>query len=338
MDFNHTEERRMLADSLRRTLERGADWAGLAELGVLGALFSEAEGGFGGGGFDIAVIFEELGRAGCTLPVLETGLAAGLLADCGRGDLVEQTIAGAFRPAMAHTEAGQRYDLWPITARFADGTVSGRKSVIAAADGADLLLVTALDDGEVRLFAVAPSAPGVTLFTTPSLNGGTVSEITFDSAPATLLGGTPEMIEARIAAATLAVCAEALGCMETVKAMTLDYLRTRTQFGRPIGSFQALQHRMADVAIEIEQARSAVINLAGHLHADAATRDRHVSAAKSLIGRTARLVAEEAIQMHGGIAMTEEYALAPLSRRLIAVDHRFGDEDWHLQRFIRLGA
>ena len=126
--------------------------------------------------------------------------------------------------------------------------------------------------------------------------------------------------------------------METVKAMTLEYLRTRTQFGRPIGSFQALQHRMADVAIEIEQARSAVINLAGHLHAAPALRDLHVSAAKNLIGRIARLVAEESIQMHGGIAMTEDYALAPLARRLIAADHRYGDEDWHLEGFIRLSA
>jgi hypothetical protein len=126
--------------------------------------------------------------------------------------------------------------------------------------------------------------------------------------------------------------------METVKDMTLEYLRTRKQFGVPIGKFQALQFRMADVAIEMEQARSAVINMAGHLHSDAQTRDRHVSAGKSLIGRTVRHVGEEAIQMHGGIAMTEEYALAPLSRRLFAADHRFGDEDWHLQRFIRLSA
>jgi len=126
--------------------------------------------------------------------------------------------------------------------------------------------------------------------------------------------------------------------METAKAMTLDYLRTRKQFGVPIGKFQALQHRMADLAIEIEMARSAVINLGGHLGDDAPGRDRHVSAAKNLVGRVARQVAEEAIQMHGGIAMTEEYALAGFSRRLVAVDHRFGDEDWHLARFIRLSA
>lgn len=338
MDFNHTEERRMLADSLRRTLERGAKWSDLAELGVLGALFTEDEGGFGGAGFDLAVVFEELGRAGCTLPILETGLAGGLLADCGKSDLVEQVIAGELRVALAHSEPGLRYDLGPITTTANNGAVTGRKSVVSAADGADLLIVSALHDGALALFSADPKGKGVTLHTTPSLDGGTVSEVTLDAAPATLLGGNMAMLEARIAAATLAICADTVGAIETAKEMTLDYLRTRTQFGVPIGKFQALQHRMADVAIEIEMARSAVINLAGHVHATPLERDRQVSAAKNLVSRTAHLVAEEAIQMHGGIAMTEEYALAPLSRRLIAAGHRFGDEDWHLERFIRLSA
>lgn len=335
MDFTHTEERRMLAESLRRTLERGADWAALAELGVMGALFTEDEGGFGGAGFDIAVVFEELGRAGSEAPVLEAGLAGGLLADCGKGDLVEAVIAGTLKPALAYAEPGLRYDLGPITTRAEAGRLTGRKSFVTNADGADLLLVSAREGDEVALFALDPRAPGVALHTTPALMGGTISEVTLDAAPAERLGHA-STLDARLAAATLAVCAEGLGAMETVKAMTLDYLRTRTQFGRPIGSFQALQHRMADVAIEIEMARSAVINLAGNLMGP--QRDLHVSAAKNLLGRTARLVAEEAIQMHGGIAMTEEYALAPLARRLTALDHRFGDEDWHLERFARLSA
>jgi len=338
MDFNHTEERRMLADSLRRTLERGADWETLAELGVLGALFTEDEGGYGGHGFDIAVIFEELGRAGCTLPVLETALAGGLLADCGKTDLIEQIISGELRVTLAYAEPGLRYDLGPIITTVNNGTITGRKTVVSGAENADILVVSALLDGAVSLFSVDPKKAGVTLHTTPSLDGGSVSEVTFDAAPAAALGGTQAQLEARLAVATLAVCADAIGTMETVKDMTLDYLRTRTQFGVPIGKFQALQHRMADVAIEIEMARSAVINLAGHVNDDAPERDRQTSAAKNLVGRTAHLTAEESIQMHGGIAMTEEYALAPLSRRLIAVDHRFGDEDWHLERFIRLSA
>lgn len=338
MDFSLTEERRMLADSLRGTLKRGADWAQLADLGVLGALFTEAEGGFGGSGFDISVVFEELGRAGCTLPVLDAALAGGLLADCGKEKAVEALIGGTLRAAFAHFEPGARYDIDHVATRAMDGCLSGRKSVVAGVEGAGLLVISARDGDAVRLYTLAPQGPGVSIETLPGLDGGNVSEITFENAPATLIGGDLAVIEARIAAATLALCADAVGAMETVRDMTLDYLRSRKQFGRPIGSFQALQHRMADVMIEMEQARSAVINLAGHLDAAPALRERHVSAAKNVVGRTAHLVAEEAIQMHGGIAMTEAYALAPLARRLLAVDHRFGDEDWHMERFIALQA
>lgn len=345
MDFSLTEERGMLADSLRGTLKRGADWAQLAELGVLGALFTEAEGGFGGNGFDLMVVFEELGRAGSALPVLEAGLAGGLLADCGRADLAERVIAGDLRPALAHGEAGARHDPAHVTLSAVDGRLTGRKSVVFGAEGADLLLVSARTAGGatgregVSLYLVDPAAGGVSLQSLPGLSGSTVSEVILDGAPGQLIGpegGALAMIEARIAAATLALCADALGAMETVKDLTIDYLRTRKQFGRPIGSFQVLAHRMADMAIEIEHARSAVINLAGNLHAAEPENSRHLAATKALVGRIARQVAEDAIQMHGGIAMTEEYALAPLARRLIAVDHRFGDEDWHLERFIAL--
>ena len=139
-----------------------------------------------------------------------------------------------------------------------------------------------------------------------------------------------------VAAAILAVCADALGVMEAATELTTEYLKTRKQFGRPIGSFQAVQHRMADLVTEVEQVRSAVWNLAGHL--DDADRDRHVAAAKSLVGKIARRVAEETVQLHGGIGMTEEYELAAMVRRLLAADARFGDSDHHLERFIALSA
>ncbi len=126
--------------------------------------------------------------------------------------------------------------------------------------------------------------------------------------------------------------------METATELTRSYLMTRQQFGRPIGSFQALQHRFSDMLIELEQARSAVINAAGHLSDEPSQRDRHNAAARNLIGRVGRLVAEEAIQMHGGIAMTQEYELAHIAKRIVMTDHRFGDTDYHLERFIALGA
>lgn len=334
MDFSLGEDRTMLADSLRRTLARGADWAALADLGVMGALFAEAEGGFGGAGADLMVVFQELGRAGCDLPVLETGLAGGLLADAGRADEVAAIVAGALRATAALYEPAHRYDLTPRLTRAESGRLSGRKTAVGGADEAGAIVVSATDG----LYLVQAGAAGMTLYTTPALHGGTVSEIAFDNTPAERLELPEGALAQRVAAATLAVCADALGALETVRDLTLDYLRTRKQFGVPIGSFQALQHRMADAVIEIEQARSAVINLAGHLHAAPTLRDRHVAATKNLMGRVCRHVIEESIQMHGGIAVTEAYALAPLARRLTALDHRFGDEDHHLARFIALSA
>ena len=144
-------------------------------------------------------------------------------------------------------------------------------------------------------------------------------------------------LERAIGRGVLALCAEALGAMEAAKAATLDYLRTRKQFGTLLGSFQALQHRMAELSIEIEQARSAVINAAVAIHADRLTRERALSAAKFSIGRIGTLVAEESIQMHGGIGMTWELPLAHYAKRLVMIDHQLGDEDHHLQRFIALG-
>ena len=135
-----------------------------------------------------------------------------------------------------------------------------------------------------------------------------------------------------------ALSAEAFGAMTTATDLTREYLVTRQQFGRPIGTFQALQHRVADMLIELEQARSAVINAAGHLGAPARIRDLECAAARNLVGRVGRLVAEEAIQMHGGIAMTREYELAHIAKRIVMTDHRFGDTDYHLERFIDLSA
>ena len=145
-------------------------------------------------------------------------------------------------------------------------------------------------------------------------------------------------IEARMAGACVAQCAETLGAMETAVRLTKDYLGQRKQFGRPIGQFQALAHRFSDLLIELEQARSAVINAAGHLREDRDIREREVSAAKNLMGRVGRTVAEESIQMHGGIAMTQEYELAHIAKRIVMADHRFGDTDHHLERFIAFAA
>ncbi|WP_170340329.1 acyl-CoA dehydrogenase family protein [Ruegeria arenilitoris] len=374
MDFNLTEERQMLQDTLRRyladrytTLVRNdildsaagfsADiWRELADLGVLGALFDEADGGFGGAGFDIATVFEELGRAGVVEPVLDSCILGGrLIAQVGDPDqrtLLDQVISGKLHLALAHGEPASRYDLSRVeTTVRTDGTdliLNGRKAVVVNAEAAGLLIVSARETGGpfdldgISLFLVPAGTPGLGLRGYPMLAGGRAAEVTLDDVrlPETArLGAAGKAFEPLmnvVAAANVALVAEVLGAMEIAVDLTRQYLMTRKQFGRPIGTFQALQHRFADMLIELEQTRSAVINAAGHL--EAPDRDRQIAAARNLVSRVGRLVAEETIQMHGGIAMTQEYELAHIAKRIVMSDHRFGDADYHLERFIALGA
>lgn len=376
MNFDLTEERQMLQDSLRRFLsdryttqvrndilvsDAGFSpdiWAQLAGLGIIGALFSEDHGGYGGAGFDIAVVFEELGRAGVVEPLLDSAiLGGGLIAALGSTDqqkLLGQVLDGALHLGFAHSEPGSRYDRSHVettaTAQEDGIALNGRKAVVVNAEASGVLIVSARDFGAttdeagISLFLVPTGAPGVSLRGYPLLAGGRAAEVELDNvivARSARLGDTGAAFPAiadRLAAASVAQGAEALGAMETATALTRDYLQTRQQFGRPIGTFQALQHRMADLLIELEQARSAVINAAGHLDAAPRQRDLQVSAACNLIARVGRLVAEDAIQMHGGIAMTQEYELAHIAKRIVMGEHRFGDADYHLERFIDLSA
>ena len=376
MNFDLTDERQMLQDGLRRYLADAytADarkkiedeeaafspeiWEGLAEMGVIGALFREDDGGFAGEGFDIALVFEELGRIGAVDPLIDTAvLGGGLIAALGtdaQKETIETVIAGGAHLALAHGEPSSRFDLSRVettATKGADGyTLNGRKAVVVNAPSAENLIVSARTSGDVEdtdgisLFIVPADADGVILRSYPVVGGGHAAEVTLTDVTVTsdaMLGAEGaafDAISATNARATLAICAEALGLMETIKTLTNEYLKTRKQFGVPIGKFQALQHRLADVLIEIEQARSAVINLAGHVDVDPSVRDVHVSATKNLIGLAARLVVEEGIQMHGGIGMTNEYELGHLAKRLTMIDHRFGDTDYHMERFIKLAV
>ncbi|MBL3703833.1 pimeloyl-CoA dehydrogenase small subunit [Sulfitobacter sp. BDSS02] len=374
MNFDLTEERQMLQDTLRRYLSDKYDtetrnkiidseegmsaeiWSELAELGVIGALFTEEQGGFGGFGFDVSTVFEELGRAGVVEPFLDTAvLGGGLIARLGddsQKELVEEVIAGSLHLALAHGEPVSRYDLSYVesTAK-ANGdeiVLNGRKSVVVNAEAAGQLIVSARESGDaadkdgISLFLVPADTAGLTMRGYPLFAGGRAAEVTLDEVkiPASArLGEAGKGFAALsdvIAVADVALAAEALGAMDTAVELTRDYLTQRKQFGRPIGSFQALAHRYSDLLIEMEQARSAVINAAGHLEtADAA---RQNASTRNLIGRVGRLVAEESIQMHGGIAMTKEYELAHIAKRIVMCDHRFGDIDYHLERFIELSA
>jgi alkylation response protein AidB-like acyl-CoA dehydrogenase len=374
MNFQHTEDRRMLADTLNRfigeqygfetrdRIARSAEgfsralWARFAELGVIGALFDEADGGFGGAGFDVAVVFECLGRGLVVEPFLDTLMVGQALARSGTDEqkaLLAQLIDGSRVVALAHAEPDGHYEPARVAVQARrDGArwqLNGAKAVVQLGDSASLFLVSArtsgnVDDGHgITLFLVPRDAAGVAVRGYRKIDGGHAAEVTFDAVSVdgnAVLGsvdaGYP-ILEFATACGVLALCAESVGAMDVAKDYTLDYLRTRKQFGVPIGSFQALQHRMADMLLEIEQARSAVINAAAALGGERIARERAVSAAKYTIGRIGARVAEECIQLHGGIGMTWELPMAHYAKRLVMIDHQLGDEDHHLERFVALG-
>ena len=373
MNFEHTEDRRMLADTLNRFVAEQygfetrnaiayggvgmspALWGQFAELGAIGALFPEAEGGFGGAGFDVAVVFEALGRGLVVEPFLGTLMVGRALAAAGTAaqkERIASLIDGSTVAALAHGEPSGHYELARVNTRavHSEGswTLSGDKAVVLQGDNAQLLLVSARTAGDVgsedgiSLFLVPGDAPGVVRKGMGRIDGGHVAEIKFDNVQLgvdSLLGPEGQgftTLELAVGWGLLALCAEALGAMEVAKKDTLEYLQTRKQFGVPIGSFQALQHRMADLLLEVEQSRSAVINAAAAMDAGRVERERALSAAKFTIGRIGALVSEESIQMHGGIGMTWELPLSHYAKRLVMVDHELGDEDHHLARYIAL--
>ncbi|KQO05590.1 acyl-CoA dehydrogenase family protein [Sphingomonas sp. Leaf242] len=360
MNFEHTDDRRMLADTLVRALRDGypietrnagaygetgydpAVWQQLTELGIVSALFDEAAGGFGGSGFDIMVVFEALGRALVVEPFLGALMAGRALAKAGGHDeTLAGIVSGEMIAAFAHEDGAT-----PVTAtKSGDGwTLSGTKAVVSQAGAASVFVVTVEQHGDPLVLLVPADTAGVSVRSFNVVEGGAAGDVTFEIVTLgaeARVGGEGEgqaIVDAAVGAGLLALSAEAVGAMEFVKEATLGYLRDRKQFGVPIGKFQALQHRMATVLLEIEQAHSAVINAASAFDGDdAKARERALSAAKYTIGRTGALVAEETIQLHGGIGMTWEYAVSHYAKRLVMIDHQLGDEDYHLQRYIALG-
>lgn len=375
MNFEHTEDRRMMADSLgrfiaeqygieaRNELAYGAQghsprrYEQLADLGAIGALFPEHAGGFGGAGFDISVVFERLGRGLVPEPLLGALVVGQALLAAGSGSQQARLagiIDGSVIAALAHDEPDSHYELANVATRAVPGAggwvLDGAKGVVGFGEQAGLLLVSARtsggrhDEAGISLFLVSGDAPGLRRRGYGRIEGGRAAELAFDGVQVgaeALLGpegGGLALLERISGHAVLALASEALGAMDAAKEQTLDYLRTRRQFGVPIGSFQALQHRMADLLIDIEQARSAVINAAAAIDApDCLAREKALSAAKHTIGRIGARVAEESIQLHGGIGMTWELPLAHYAKRLVMIDHQFGDEDHHLARYIALG-
>jgi pimeloyl-CoA dehydrogenase small subunit len=373
MDFDFTEEQRLLDETVRRLVKDEYDvlkrrsymaapegfsralWERYAELGLLGLPFAESEGGFGGSAVETMIVMESFGRGLVVEPYLASiVLGGGLVSLAGseaqRRAILPQVAAGKLLLAFAHGERQARYRLSDVetTAKKngAGWVLEGRKGVVLSGDSAGTLIVSARTGGSSRerqglaLFLVDAKAKGVAIRGYPTVDGLRAAEITLERvavAGDALLGAPGEaypVIEHVVDRAIAALAAEAVGIMETLNAVTLDYLKTRKQFGVPIGSFQALQHRMADMVIEHEQSKSMAVlaALSADLD-DAAERRRVISAAKVQIGKSGRFVGQQAIQLHGGIGMTDEYAAGHYFKRLTMIDQTFGDADHHLDRF-----
>ena len=353
MQFDLSEDHQMLADTLRRVFAKDAglerrnrvayvapfhapeDWQTLAELGVLGAFLPEAEGGFDGSVGVIAAIFEEVGRSLCVEPLLGTLLAFPILARFGRGDVVRDIIAGGPRAALAFAEPGLACDISQTAtcAEMVNGQwrLTGRKCAIYGAPNARFVVVT----------ATTPKGLGVFLVEEPELieagmvDGGAIADLILQGTLADCLcEDAGPLVEDVLDIGRIALCAEAVGSMDRLVEMTIDYMKQRLQFGKPLAAFQALQHRVADMVMELEQARSIVIRaVASHGKPEQA---RYVAMAKNLIGRIGPKISEEAIQLHGGIGMTWECPVAHYSKRVVMIDHQLGDRHDHALRLIRM--
>jgi pimeloyl-CoA dehydrogenase small subunit len=372
MNFDLSEEQQLLKDSVTRLLadrygfeDRKAFqkspegwsrdlWRQYAEVGLLGVAFAEADGGYGGGPVETMLILEAFGKALVLEPYLATVvLAGGVLRRGGseeqRAAIVPQIAAGEITLAFAHTERQSGFDLFDVgaTARK-DGAafvLNGEKGLVLNGDSADRLIVSARsagarrDRGGIGLFLVDAKAEGVARRGYPTQDGMRAAEITLTDVrvePQNAIGepeGALALIERVVDEAIAATSAEAVGAMSEALEMTVDYLKTRKQFGVPIGSFQALQHRASDMVVALEQARSMMM-LATMMSAEenAGERRKAISAAKVQIGRSARFIGQQSIQLHGGIGMTMEYKLGHLFKRLTMIDIAFGDADYHLER------
>ncbi|MEP2735905.1 MAG: acyl-CoA dehydrogenase family protein [Erythrobacter sp.] len=375
MDFNFTETQDMVRDGLNRLVreeyeweKRGAViasesgwrpeiWTQLAELGILGMPFSEDDGGFGGGAVDAMVVMEEFGKGLVVEPFVPTVvLAGGFLKHAGSAAQKEEhlggIVAGTSLFAFAYAEPRGRFDYANLeTTAKKDGSayvLNGHKAVVVGAPWATHLIVSARTSGGrsdaegVSLFIVAKDADGVVTRDYPTVDGRRASEVYFEnvSVPAEALigeeGAALPLIELVTDEAIAAQCAEACGAMKVAHTLTVDYSRQRKQFGVPIGSFQVLQHRMVDMYTEYEQSVSMTYLATLKLDASEKERKSAVSAAKVRVGQAAHHIGQEAIQIHGGMGMTDEMQIGHYFKRLTIFDAEFGNVDHHMKRHIAL--
>jgi pimeloyl-CoA dehydrogenase small subunit len=378
MDFDLSEEQRLLKESVDGLLtdsydfdarkkymkEKGgwskAMWGKLAEQGLLGLPFAEADGGFGAGGVETMIVMEALGKALVLEPYLATVVIGGGFlrhggSDAQKAAYVPGIIDGSKTFAFAQVEKNSRYDLHDVTTtakKKGNGwVIDGEKFVVLNGENADVLIVTARTKGERRdktgvgVFLVPANAKGITKKSYPTQDGLHAADITFTGVEvgADAVIGNPDdslaLIERVVDDARTALCAEAVGLMDESLKTTVEYIKTRKQFGVAIGTFQSLQHRASDMFVAVEQARSMSMFATMAADAeDAKERARSIAAAKVQIGKSLKFVGQQSIQLHGGIGMTMEAKIGHYFKRLTMIENTFGDTDYHLRRVTDAGG
>lgn len=365
MDFTPSSEQEMMRDSARRYLAddfsarrrneestKAAKWRGYAELGWLALMAPEDVGGLGGDIADVLILVEEMGRALSLQPYVASGILATRLVECTAGgaqrfDLLATMISGEQRLAPALYEPGRRYSLVPETrAKETDSgyQLSGKKCLIAGGAGADGFLVSAqLDSGSVGLFLVKADHPSVIASLYSTIDDGDMADAQFKNVnldSQDLLGiVSAEMFENALDEARLALCADTLGALEAAVQITADYLKTRKQFGQLLSNFQALQHSLVEMYIEVDAMRSSLFNAIAAFHQGERTRRRRaVASCWVKIFDAAKGVAGMAVHLHGGIGMTVEYPVGHYLRRVMVSERIFGDVEFHLESYIAMSA
>ncbi len=376
MDFSFTEEQTLLRNSVQKYLQNTYDfdtrrkvsksdagwrkevYAYFAENGLLGAAIPEDFGGLGGSAVDTMIIAEEFGRALVIEPFIQNAvIAAGFLKAAGstaqKETLLPAIAAGENVFAFAYAEPQGRYnlaDLVTTAAKSGNGyTLNGYKAVVSGAPWADKLIVTARTSGGQRdadgvtVFVVDKNAKGVSTRDYPTVDGQRASEVTLENvtvgADAVIgeVGGGLKIVEKVTDEAIAALSAEAIGAMKVLNDTTIEYSKTRKQFGTPIGKFQVLQHRMVDMFMNYEQSVSITYMVTLKLEEEEAERKKAASAAKVQIGKAGRFIGQQAVQIHGGMGMTDELNVGHYFKRLTVIDTQFGNVDHHLKRYASLG-
>lgn len=375
MDFSFTSEQDQLRDTVAKLVSQKYDfdtrrkvakseagwrpemWSQFAELGLLGAPFTEAEGGFGSGPIEAMIISEEFGKGLVIEPFLQTVVIGGNFfrhggTDAQKEEHIAGIIGGETRFAFAYSEPKSRFDLNDVsTTAKKDGagyTLNGHKAVVLGAPFATHLIVTARTSGAQRdmngvtVFLVARNAKGVTTRDYPTVDGLRASEVYFenvavgaDAVIGKVDGGLP-LVEKVVDNAIAALCAEAVGCFKVLNEATISYAKQRKQFGQAIANFQVLQHRMVDMFMAAEQATSMTYMVTLKLDEADKARKLAASAAKVQVGKSGKLVSQDAVQIHGGMGMTDELNVGHFFKRVTMIESQFGNTDWHLRRYTEL--